>query len=66
MTKGEIRKARKAAQASGLPLAGELALSDRSNSPVEFTESRKGRAALDRWARRYDELNGAPESDSDC
>ena len=64
MTKGELRKARKAARAAGQPLSGELAL-DRGTEPVEFTESHKGRRALDRWARRYDALNGAPESDYD-
>jgi hypothetical protein len=66
MTKSELRVARKAARAAGQPLTGELALpSDRGAQPVEFTESHKGRRALYCWARRYDALNGAPESDYD-
>lgn len=64
MTKAELRKARKAARSAGRPLAGELVL-DRESGPVEFTESTRGHRALDRWARRYDALNGAPESDED-
>lgn len=39
--------------------------SDRGNSPMEFTETNAGYEARDRWARGYDELNGAPESDDD-
>lgn len=65
MTKGEIRKARKAARAAGKPLQGTLAVDDRDGGPVEFTESRRGYRARERWARRYDDLNGAPEGDSD-
>lgn len=65
MTKSELRKARKSARAKGQPLTGELTL-DRDNSqPMEFTESRRGRNALYRWACRYDKLNGAPEGDWD-
>lgn len=64
MTKGELRAARKAARAEGKPLAGELAL-DRGHEPQEFTESRRGYKARERWARRYDALNGAPENDYD-
>jgi hypothetical protein len=66
LTKGELRKARKAARAAGLPLAGDLALTrdDRGDREV-FTESARGEAARERWARRYDALNGAPESDED-
>ncbi len=63
MTKGELRKARQAARAAGRPLTGELAL-DRGEGP-EFTETAKGYRARERWARRYDELNGAPEGDGD-
>jgi len=33
--------------------------------PYEFTESPQGHRARERWARRYDELNGAPEGDWD-
>lgn len=61
MTKSELRKARKAAAASGQPMTGELAL-DRGQGPMEFSETYRGYKARDRWARRYDELNGAPES----
>lgn len=38
---------------------------DRDNGPHEFTETRRGYAARERWARAYDDLNGAPESDGD-
>lgn len=31
----------------------------------EFTESPAGYTARERWARSYDELNGAPEGDWD-
>ena len=71
MTKGELRKARQAARAEGRPLSGELRLpaderSDRDQRQAcEFTESRRGRRALDRWARAYDALNGAPENEYD-
>lgn len=64
MTKAEIRKARKAARAEGRALTGDLAL-DRGQGSVEFSESPKGHRARDRWARRYEDLNGAPESDED-
>ena len=64
MTKGEIRTARKTAIARGDKLAGELAL-DCNTSSTTFTESRRGSRARYRWARRYDSLNGAPESDDD-
>jgi hypothetical protein len=63
MTKGEIRKARKVAREQGEHLTGDLSL---PNQPaVEFTETRRGYAARERWARRYDDLNGAPESEYD-
>jgi len=84
MTKGELRKARRAARATGQPLIGELALArgpqwrvprrarggavadpldqrDRGREPCEFSESRRGYRARERWARRYDALNGRPE-----
>jgi hypothetical protein len=38
---------------------------DRGDSPEEFTDTPQGRRALDDWARRYDELDGAPESEDD-
>lgn len=31
----------------------------------EFSETTAGYRARDRWARRYDDLNGAPEGDGD-
>ena len=66
MTKGEIRKARKAERAAGKPLAGELALPrDDSHDTTVFSESARGYRARERWARRYDALNGAPESEYD-
>lgn len=63
MTKSETRKARKTARTEGQPLVGELAM-DRGPG-AEFTESAKGYRARDRWARRYNDLNGAPENDDD-
>lgn len=66
MTKGEIRKLRKAARAAGKPLTGELALDNGQHSgPQDFTETARGYRARERWARRYDALNGAPEGDWD-
>lgn len=67
MSKGELRKARKEAKANGQQLVGALALprSDQGNSPVEFSETTRGYRARDRWARHYDDLNGAPEGDWD-
>lgn len=64
MTKGERRRARKRARAEGRPLTGELEL-DRGPEPVEFSETPRGYRARERWARRYDELNGAPEGEGD-
>jgi hypothetical protein len=32
---------------------------------MEWTETPAGERARERWARRYDDLNGAPETDSD-
>ena len=68
MTKGELRAARKAARAEGLNLTGELRPA--SSGPVQTSRPprRRGRShenSMYRWARRYDALNGAPESDSD-
>lgn len=64
ISKGELRRARKAARAEGRPLTGPLAL-DRGLGPMEFTETARGYRARERWARRYDSLNGAPEDDND-
>ena len=38
---------------------------DRGPEAIEFTETAEGYEARHRWARRYDELNGAPEGDTD-
>lgn len=65
MTKGELRAARKAAKAAGRPLEGDLAVRDDRTDREVFSESARGYRARDRWARRYDGLNGAPESDGD-
>jgi len=66
MTKGELRAARKSAIARGHKLTGELALaSARDSGPITYTETTRGYTARYRWARRYDALHGAPESDED-
>ena len=69
MTKGERRKARKAARAAGEPLTEELAIPahqrDNATDSGEFTESAAGDRGRERWVRYYDELNGAPENDGD-
>jgi hypothetical protein len=62
MTKGELRRARRAAREKGKPLTGELALPGEREI---FTETAKGYRARWKWAKRYDALNGAPESDND-
>ena len=38
---------------------------DRDDGPVEWSESPAGERARERWARDYDELDGAPEGDDD-
>lgn len=35
------------------------------HDPVEFTESPEGERAKEKWAERYEECDGAPESDDD-
>jgi hypothetical protein len=60
MTKGEIRKARKEAREQGQALTGDLKLKQE-----EFSETYQGYRARERWAKRYDSLNGAPENDND-
>jgi hypothetical protein len=69
VTKGERRRARKAARAAGEPLTGELAIGDEhrddARDSTAFSETPRGYAARERWARAYDELNGAPENDGD-
>jgi hypothetical protein len=61
MTKSELRKMRKVARATGKNLASL----DREQGPQEFTETNQGYRARERWARRYDALDGAPESNDD-
>ncbi len=67
MTKTERRRARKAARAAGRQFTGELALDHwQADQPVqEFSETPRGYRARERWARRYDELNGVPEGEWD-
>ena len=66
MTKGELRKARKAARVAGCHFTGDLTLpQDNRTDTMEFSETARGYDARHRWAKRYDELNGAPEGDSD-
>ena len=47
--------------------AVDFLLDDRDRGPIEWSpdNTRSGQRARERWARRYDALNGAPESDSD-
>lgn len=32
---------------------------------IEWSDTYKGYVAREKWAKRYDELNGAPEDDGD-
>lgn len=64
MTKGERRAARKVARAAGLRLRGDLALDNRRDT-IAFSETPRGYRARERWARTYDNLNGAPEGEHD-
>lgn len=41
---------------------GAYEFEDRDGGPVEFDESGE---SSEKWARAYDELNGAPESEED-
>ncbi len=67
MTKGEQRKARKAARAAGQTFNIER----RADGGLEFVaertaaQERRHDRAMHRWARRYEALNGAPEGDWD-
>jgi hypothetical protein len=38
---------------------------DGDGNGEEFTETQRGYDARDKWAHRYDDLNGAPEGDWD-
>lgn len=66
MTKGEIRKARK----EGSWQASSIELDANGQPEMVRTRTRREEArhahAMDRWACRYDDLNGAPESWEDC
>lgn len=44
----------------------DSSLKDLKGSPIEFSETPEGYEARDRWARRYYDLNGAPEGPEDC
>lgn len=55
LSKGEMRKLRKARKASGESWNG-------TRTPAQ---ERKHERRMYRWARRYDALNGAPEGDWD-
>lgn len=35
------------------------------DDPTEFSETEAGQKAREKWAERYDELDGAPEGDWD-
>jgi hypothetical protein len=48
-----------------VPIATPIATDNRTDT-MEFSESPKGYEARDKWARKYDELNGAPENEGDC
>ena len=64
MTKSELRKLRKQARADGQVVEFE------NGRPVMVTprtakQERQHAVRMHRWAKRYDELNGAPEGDWD-
>jgi len=66
MTKGELRLARKAAVAAGLPWAvvqenGQIIVVRERTRRQEAKHAR----GMERWARAYDRLHGAPESCED-
>ncbi len=48
-----------------MPPDEEEEIDDRDESPVEFSESAEGERAREKWAKRHDDLNGAPEGDHD-
>lgn len=64
MTKSELRKARKAAASQGgdWRSANTGEHRDDRRDAVCFSETPRGYRARERWARRYADLNGAPES----
>ncbi len=45
----------------GTGVVVEPADDDRDEQPLEFADTPAGERMLEAWARRYDELNGAPE-----
>jgi hypothetical protein len=69
-TKGELRRLRKLARQArqerrSMRAVDEPDDTDTHGPAIEFTESAAGYRARDRWARHYDDLNGAPEGDWD-
>ena len=44
----------------------DSSLKDLESPSIEFSETPEGYEARDRWARRYYDLNGAPEGTEDC
>ncbi len=71
-TKGTLRRARKEALLTSLPFQrinhrprDPMNDTDRGTGPMEFSETPKGYLAREKWARRYDSLNGAPEGMED-
>ena len=67
MSKGELRKTRKAVKAAGRAWNVEQCENGGLRQVRERTpaEERAHSRAMARWVRRYDELNGAPEGDWD-
>ena len=69
LTKGEMRRARKRARQDGTPYIGNVSIQGGDTAvegpAMEFSESAAGLMARERWARRYDDLDGAPEGDWD-
>ncbi len=45
--------------------AGDLDMMNEADASEFFSETPEGESARDRWAQRYDDLNGAPENDLD-
>jgi len=45
--------------------ADENKQAETADDQVVFSETPAGQSARDRWARRYDDLNGAPEGPDD-
>lgn len=66
MTKSEARAARKAGTHQHVAGVCTMLVCDRVVEREQATRREVARLdRMDRWARRYDDLNGAPESDGD-